>query len=105
VELGLAEVEFWKMTPRQFDALARRHRAKRQREVEHAEFLFGQLTAMVGNTGIRGWKDVRTTDEFMPSRHMGKPAKPRRINRKAVADLLRSNMQFLMARQQQQGSA
>lgn len=58
---------------------------------------------MVANTGFRGWKEVRTTDEFMPSRHKGEAAKPKRINRKAIADKLRSNMAFLMRMQNAKG--
>ena len=52
---------------------------------------------MVANTGFRGWKEVRETEEFMPSRHKGKPVKPKRINRKAVAAKLRDNMRYIMA--------
>jgi len=52
---------------------------------------------MVATTGFRGWKEPRTTDEFMPSRHKGKPAKQKRINRKAVAAKLRDNMRYIMA--------
>jgi hypothetical protein len=105
IELRLSLAEFYASTPRQFDAMARAHRRARRREVQHIEFLFGQLTAMVANTGFRGWKEVRTTDEFMPSRHKGKVAKPKRINRQAVAKKLRENMAWLMAQQNKQGSA
>jgi hypothetical protein len=84
--------------------MARAHRRAKHREVQHAEFLFGQLTAMVANTGFRGWKEVRTTDEFMPSHHRGEAAKPKRINRKAIADRMRC-MLTALAQQGKQGSA
>ena len=86
------------MTPRQFDALARVHRDMRRHEIEHQEFLFAQLTAMVANTGFRGWKEVRTAEEFMPSRWK-RPRRPKRLNRKAIADRIRRGMAAIMARQ------
>lgn len=48
--------------------MVRAHHRAKHRAAEHAEFLFGQLTAMVANTGFRGWQEARTADEFMPSR-------------------------------------
>jgi hypothetical protein len=90
VELGLTSDEFYGMTPRQFDALARAHRRAKRRMVEHTEYLFGQLTAMVANTGFRGWNEARTADEFMPSRQM-----PDEADEKAAglaAERMRSTM-------------
>jgi hypothetical protein len=63
-DLRLSDEEFWALTPRQFDALVRRHR----RHVESQELLFGQLTSWVANTGFRTTAEPTTPTDFMPSR-------------------------------------
>lgn len=96
MELGLSSDEFYAITPRQLDALARAHQRRLRREVEHREFMFAQVTAMVANTGFRGWEKPRQPLEFMPSRVLEAKRAPR-INRQAVARDLRGVMAQLMA--------
>jgi hypothetical protein len=61
--LRLTDAEFFALTPRQFNHLSRRHKDER----EHQEFLFGQLTSWVANTGFRSTKRPTKPRDFMPS--------------------------------------
>jgi hypothetical protein len=81
------------MTPRQFHALAERHRWGQERN----ELLFAQLAAAVHNTGFRTTEKPLEIQEFMPSR-WGLLARKRRkrMSRKAVADGVRSAMGAFM---------
>ena len=85
--------EFFAMTPRQFHALAERHRWGQERN----ELLFAQLTAVVHNTGFRTTEKPIEVREFMPSQ-WGKLARKKRRNesRKAVADGIRKAMGAFM---------
>ena len=94
-DLHLSDEDFFALTPRQFDALLKRHKHK----VESNELLFGQLTSWVVNTGFRALEKPTSTEDFMPSRWKKRSAaassttKPKRMSRKrreAVADGLRA---------------
>jgi hypothetical protein len=93
-DLHLTADEFYDLTPRQFDALLRRH----QRKEEHDEFMFAQLTSWVANTGFKSASKVTQPKDFMPSQwaktlSRPTPSKPKRMTRKrrfAIADGIRS---------------
>ncbi|MGC1783479.1 MAG: hypothetical protein WA708_13230 [Acidobacteriaceae bacterium] len=89
-DLKLTSAEFYALTPRQFDALAGRHR----QTVEHGELLFAQLTAWVVNTGFRSTKRPVQAKDFMPSQSGAqKPRKRKRLrSRQAIADEIRATM-------------
>jgi hypothetical protein len=87
-DLGLSAEEFFDLTPRQFDALLKRHRYR----VESTEFLFAQLTSWIANTGFRSTEKPTADFDFMPSQWMKKakkkaasasdPKKPVRMTKK-----------------------
>jgi hypothetical protein len=87
--------------------MARAHRRAKHREVQHAEFLFGQVTAMVANTGFRNlFEELVNARDFMPSQHKGEaaqPVKPRRRSRKAIAEDVRRVMNQLFKPRQAEG--
>jgi hypothetical protein len=62
-DLHLSSEEFYALTPRQFDALIKRHR----HTVESNELLLGQLTSWVANTGFRSTEKPTHPEDFMPS--------------------------------------
>jgi hypothetical protein len=62
-DLHLSDVEFYALTPRQFDALIKRHRYK----AESNEFLFAQMTSWIANTGFRSTEKPTHPKDFMPS--------------------------------------
>src|SRR6202042_2926983 len=62
-DLHLSSEEFYALTPRQFDALIKRHR----HTVESNELLLGQLTSWVANTGFRSTEKPTHPHDFMPS--------------------------------------
>lgn len=47
--------------------MARAHRRAKHRAIEHTEFLFGQLTAAVYNTGFRYAVEWKVPRDYMPS--------------------------------------
>lgn len=59
--------ELRKISPRFFAKLVAEHRATKERDQWHGEFMAAQIVAMIANTGYKGWKDVRQPREFMPS--------------------------------------
>lgn len=59
--------ELRRISPRFFAKLAAEHKAAREREQWHGEFMLAQVIAMVANTGFKGWKEVRQPKEFMPT--------------------------------------
>jgi hypothetical protein len=73
-DLGLSAEEFFELTPRQFDALLKRHLIDR----EYNELLFGQLTSWVANSGVRAPSKPFKPTDFMPSQWMKKASKPKR---------------------------
>ena len=55
------------MTPRQFDALLKRHHATKREDAALFELMIAQLTSVVMNTGFRSPKEPVSTREFMPT--------------------------------------
>lgn len=96
--LHLSDREFYALTPRQFGHLSNRHRY----QVEHKEFLFGQLTSWVASTGFKSPKEPTTARDFMPSMfgrlEKVKPeaVKLKRRKRSSVAFELRTTMGHFM---------
>lgn len=100
-DLHLTSDQFFALTPRQFDALVKR----RERQVEHDEFMLAQLTAYTVNFSMCRPKDAVAPRDFMPSQ-MGK-ADPRnkkiRITKKrkqAITESIQSGFAFLRVRQE-----
>jgi hypothetical protein len=71
-DLELSSDEFYDLTPRQFDALLKRHKSR----TEQNEFMFGQLTSWIANTGFRTTKEPTTPFDFMLSKQRQKAAAP-----------------------------
>jgi hypothetical protein len=63
--MGMGMEEFLALTPRHLDRLwkaeAERHKATGWR----GELMLAQLTAMVANTGFKGWEEARQPKEFL----------------------------------------
>jgi hypothetical protein len=92
-DLHLSDAEFYALTPREFDALVKRHKRRR----EHDEFMLAQLTAVVMNTGFRSREEPAQTRDYMPSQWRRKntpvasPAQPvTQQSRAAVVQTLRT---------------
>jgi hypothetical protein len=62
-DLGLSADQFYAISPRQLDALLKRHRYRS----ESNEFMFAQLTSWVANSGFRSTEKPTTAHDFMPS--------------------------------------
>jgi hypothetical protein len=62
--LRLTDEEFYSLTPRQFDALLKRHREK----IEHTELLAGVIASAIANFSLGGLKEPAKPADFMPSR-------------------------------------
>jgi hypothetical protein len=62
-DLSLTSDEFYALTPRQFDALVKRH----ERKNEHIEFLFAQLTSYGINFSMCRPQEPTSPRDFMPS--------------------------------------
>jgi hypothetical protein len=97
-DLDLTDDEFFALTPRKFDALLKRQRNRRERDTEHTEFMFAQLTWWVANTGFRSTEKPTTFRDFMPSLRESTgsstrtPTKAKRLTRQRrveIADGLR----------------
>lgn len=56
--------ELMRLSPRYFHKLMRVCREKQRRSTDVLEIMLAQLTAMVANTGFRGWEEPRKVDEF-----------------------------------------
>jgi hypothetical protein len=97
INLGLSSTEFFALTPKQFGHLSNRHKY----QVEHEEFLFGQLTSWVASTGFKSPKDPTTAKDFMPSM-FGRDDKPaqviklKRRKRSTIAMEARATMAHFM---------
>ena len=98
-DLGLSSDEFFSITPRQFDALLKRHRYK----VESTEFMFAQLTSWIANTGFRSTEKPTSAFDFMPSQWRKKakqkaqdPKKPVRMTKKKRQQIAQSLNAVLM---------
>lgn len=79
IDLGLAESEFWELTPRQYRALIDRQRENRERAEQRADMRAGVIAAAMFNAqgGIKG-KAVKA-DTFFRLEPIGKtePVQPR----------------------------
>lgn len=62
-DLKLSPVQFFALTPRQFDALLKR----KERETQDTEYLFAQLTAYTVNFSMCHPKEPVAPKDFMPS--------------------------------------
>lgn len=87
------------MTPRQFDALLKRHRE----QIEHQELLNGILASVIVNFSLGAPKVGKAPVDFMPSQWRKKvekqPRKPR-VNRQSINNSIRGFLQGqLIARQ------
>lgn len=90
-DLGLSSDEFFDCTPRQLDALIKRHERSKQEQ----EFLFAQLTSCVVNFSMAGPKKPSEPKDFMPSEWIKHPVATfkRRRKRQLIATELRNVMQ------------
>jgi hypothetical protein len=64
MELGLSDLDFFSLTPRDYHLLLDRHNLK----LEYHERLHGILCAAVVNTAYRTTKEPMSYEDFMPSR-------------------------------------
>lgn len=100
IELGLSKREFLALNWAQWQALRKRRDAQREAGDAMLEFMLAQLTAMVANTGFKGWPDPRKPEEFMPSRHRkkaagaGKPLTKRQRERQFTLSMARTMRQL-----------
>ncbi len=85
MDLGLGIDEVMALTHGQFaDRVRRLDTVERRREAK-LEVMLASLTAMVANTGFRGWKEPRQPEEFMPSlAHKQAAVKPRRRTKREL---------------------
>lgn len=89
------------MTPRYLNLLFERSDIKRKSDQWIHEVMGGQLIAMVGNTGFKGWEEPRKPEEYMPSEWAKKKGDgaTRRRSRAKIADEIGSLMGLLMRQQ------
>ena len=66
-EYSMSKREFFSLTLRQWVALAKRREDAAIQRDSMLEIMLAQLTAMVANTGFKGWTEPREPKEFMPS--------------------------------------
>lgn len=92
--MGLSPEEFFDCTPRQLDALIKRH----ERSKQETEFLFAQLTSCVVNFSPVHPKKPVSVKDFMPSEWLKVALKPKRLNRKTVADSARRHLDMFIKR-------
>jgi hypothetical protein len=80
-DLKLTPDEFYALTPRQYDALLKRHKSS----TERSEFMLGQITSWIANTGFRTAKEPTTPFDFMLSRQQQNTKKeaPKRVRMSA----------------------
>lgn len=62
-DLRLSDDEFYSLTPRKFEALAKRHR----HENECRELLFGILASNINNSGFRTTETPSVPRDYMPT--------------------------------------
>jgi hypothetical protein len=90
-DLYLSSDEFYELTPRQLDALIKRH----ERSMWNNEFLFAQLTSCVVNFSMSHPKKALEPRDFMPSEWAKNPPaekKPKRRKRQLIATEIRATM-------------
>lgn len=95
MDLGLTTEEFYLLTPRQLDALTRRH----AEQVRSNEFLFGQLTSAVVNFSMCHPEKPSEIRDFMPSEMRKAVVKPKRRARKVIAAEVRGFFDLMMKKQ------
>jgi hypothetical protein len=83
-DLRLSDEEFYALTPRQFDALCKRHRMAS----EMTEFFFAQVSSTVMNTGFRSTEKPTSPADFMPSQRNKKPIKQRTSEQQSPEEVL-----------------
>jgi hypothetical protein len=98
--LHLTNDEFYRLTPRQFDSLLKRHRE----QIEHEELLAGIIASVVVNFSLGAPKTGTKPADFMPSQWRTNVQKPRnermtKKKRQRVANSLRAYFEARMARQ------
>jgi len=64
MDLGLTDEEFWRLTPRELDALSKRTVARRDRE----DYQVALLCAVIANTAPRRRKRPFKPEDFLPKR-------------------------------------
>jgi hypothetical protein len=95
-DLGLSQEDFYALTPRQFNALALRHKENYDR----AELLMGISTSSIVNHSFCTPKNPYTPMQFMPSKQgelQREKAKPKRFNRAKFAQSIRDTMMQMAA--------
>jgi hypothetical protein len=90
-DLGLSDAEFWKITPRQYDALYERHKE----HIQRWEYMFAQNTAYTVNFSMGHPKEPISPSDLMPSMAAYKePVKRSKITKKEQSYM--AAMQFKM---------
>lgn len=86
-DLKLTDEEFYSLTPRQFDALCKRHRMAQ----ELTEYFFAQVSSTVMNTGFRSTDKPTSPADFMPSQRNKKQTPQRQTEQdpELILDRLR----------------
>jgi hypothetical protein len=98
--LRLSDDEFFAMTPRQFDALLKQRKSQVNSKREHFEFMLGQLTSWVANTGFRTAKEQTKATDFMPSEwrkkasNMSSSTRRKRMTKKRRREIASGIRQF-----------
>lgn len=91
VELGLTEVEFWRMTPRYYRALLSRQRDYRERAQQQADMRAGVLAAVMANTfgGKKRGGAFKPSDffSFPPIGKVTPAVKPKPMPQKMIEQL------------------
>jgi hypothetical protein len=82
--LRLTDEEFYSLTPRQFDALCKRHRMAS----ELTEFFFAQVASTVMNTGFRSTEKPTSPADFMPSQRNKRQIQQRKSEQQSSEEVL-----------------
>jgi hypothetical protein len=94
-DLRLSSAEFYRLTPRQLDALIKRQ----EHGIRHSEFMLAQLTACVANFSMSHPKKPVDAKDFMPSewaKVAEKEPKAKKRSRHAIAGEIRATMDAWM---------
>lgn len=100
IDFGMDLEEFLDITPRFFDALLQKDKARAKRAQEMTEIMGAQIVAMVRSCGFVQFKEPMAAREFMPS-EWDKPQvakKTKRRSRAAIADEYRAVMTAVTGR-------
>ena len=99
VRLGIGRARFMRMTPRLFDAWVLLDQKDRERQRRERDVPIAVLTAMVANTGFKGFEEPRLPSEFLPVYPSDDQAKPIRKRRESFDQQMRRTMERAMAYQ------